>query len=125
MAPLQADQHPSACFVPPSADGTTAAPTGGSSRLTRALTIIPAWHSEGEVYRDPAAALKHCATMVHTLGLSKRHMDAPGGRRATSFAGALTTVYSGQEAAGELGGSKDSGRGRGSGDGDGSAEEKV
>ncbi|KAI7846029.1 hypothetical protein COHA_000566 [Chlorella ohadii] len=107
------------------ADGTTAAPTGGSSRLTRALTIIPAWHSEGEVYRDPAAALKHCATMVHTLGLSKRHMDAPGGRRATSFAGALTTVYSGQEAAGELGGSKDSGRGSGSGDGDGSAEEKA
>lgn len=100
--------------------GAAAAPAGGSSRLTRALTIVPAWHSEGEVYRDPAAALRHCATMVHTLGLSKRHTDAAGGRRAVSFAGGLSTVYSGEESAGQEGG-----KGSGSGSGDGTGEDKV
>ena len=105
---------------PPAAGPAAAVPAGGGSRLTRAPTIVPAWNSEGEVYRDPTAALKHCTSMVHTLGLSKRHREAAGGRRAISFAGTLTTVHSGGEADGV-----EDGKRPGSGSGSGSADDKV
>ena len=106
----------------PAAGPAAAVPAGGGSRLTHGPTIVSAWNSEGEVYRDPTAALKHCTSMVHTLGLSKRHREAAAGRRAISFAGALTTVHSGTDAGGLEDGKRPS---SGSGSGSGSADDKV
>lgn len=80
---------------------------------------MSAHNAEGEVYRDPAAALRHCNTMIQTLGLSKRHGAAAviTDRRAASFAGRLETIHSGEAEA--------EGRGSGSGSDKAGAEDKV